>query len=213
LKLSAMAVMGQSCGGLQALEAAGDPRVKTAVILNSGIVRPGGGAAPRLSLPGTPETLKTLHTPVIYLIGGPSDIAHKNAETDFREIEGVPLLPSQSRRRAQRYALAAARREVRRGRAGLAVVAVEGRPAGRPGLRRAFLWLVPDARVDRPAQGVALSHRSIGREPPESLHPRHVQFEAFIPTRASLPLRFPVFGVRAPMRDRRLVLPVRNGNA
>ena len=70
----------QSCGGLQALEAAGDPRVKTAVILNPGIIRntvplsegegQNKGAPMRvpiagLVLPGNPETLKKLHTPVI----------------------------------------------------------------------------------------------------------------------------------------------------
>ena len=106
LDLASMAVMGQSCGGLQVLEAAGDPRVKTAVILNSGIIRnavplPEGessakGAPMRvpvagLVLPGSPETLKKLHTPVIYVIGGESDIAFKNAEQDFSEIEAVPV--------------------------------------------------------------------------------------------------------------------------
>lgn len=106
LDLASIAVMGQSCGGLQALEAAGDPRVKTAVILNSGIIRntaplaegesPAKGAPMRvpiagLVLPGNPATLKTLHTPVIYVIGGESDIAFKNAERDFSEIEAVPV--------------------------------------------------------------------------------------------------------------------------
>jgi hypothetical protein len=106
LDIAAIAVMGQSCGGLQALEAAGDPRVKTAVILNSGIIRntvalPEGagqtkGAEMRvpvagLVLPGSPETLKKLHTPIIYVIGGESDIAFKNAEQDFSEIGAVPV--------------------------------------------------------------------------------------------------------------------------
>jgi para-nitrobenzyl esterase len=98
LDLAAIAVMGASCGGLQALDAALDPRVKTAVIVNSGIMRTGipegeAGAAIRkilddLRLPG-PDVLKKLHTPVIYLMGGPSDIAFENAETDFKEIENV----------------------------------------------------------------------------------------------------------------------------
>jgi hypothetical protein len=106
LDITSMAVMGQSCGGLQALEAAGDPRVKTAVILNSGIIRntvplsegegQNKGAPMRvpiagLVLPGNPETLKKLHTPIIYVIGGESDIAFKNAEQDFSEIEAVPV--------------------------------------------------------------------------------------------------------------------------
>jgi hypothetical protein len=113
---TSIAVMGQSCGGLQALVAAEDPRVKTAVILNSGIIRnlaamPGGpppgpgapaGAAPppgpamppvsQMVLPGNVDTLKKLHTPVIYIIGGPTDIAYQNAESDFADINnGLPL--------------------------------------------------------------------------------------------------------------------------
>lgn len=36
---SMVAVMGHSCGGLQAIVAAGNARVKTAVVLNSGILR------------------------------------------------------------------------------------------------------------------------------------------------------------------------------
>jgi len=97
---SAIAVMGQSCGGLQALEAASDPRVKTAVILNSGIIRnmsamPGRGASvpgmPAMVLPGSVESLRKLHSPTIYIIGGERDMAFKNAEADFAEIKDVPL--------------------------------------------------------------------------------------------------------------------------
>jgi hypothetical protein len=100
-----LAVMGQSCGGLQALVAAADARVRTAVIFNSGVIRrmppmPGGSAAPEgaprlptppMSLPGSPEMLKLLHTPLIYIIGGETDIAYKNSETDFDQIEKVPV--------------------------------------------------------------------------------------------------------------------------
>ena len=42
-------------------------------------------------VPGTEETLKKLHTPVIYLIGGEKDIAYKNSEIDYQQIEGIPL--------------------------------------------------------------------------------------------------------------------------
>jgi lysophospholipase L1-like esterase len=95
-----IAVSGQSCGALEALEAAVDPRVKTAIIFNSGIMR---GMPPVIStkgpdgkevsivVPGTEETLKKLHTPVIYLIGGEKDIAYKNSEIDYQQIEGIPL--------------------------------------------------------------------------------------------------------------------------
>jgi hypothetical protein len=95
-----IAVSGQSCGGLEALEAAVDPRVKTVIIFNSGIMP---GTPPEFSMkgpdgktvtvvvPGTEETLKKLRTPVIYLIGGDKDIAYKNSESDYQQIEGIPL--------------------------------------------------------------------------------------------------------------------------
>jgi hypothetical protein len=38
---------------------------------------------------GTPRTM--LHTPVIYLMGGEKDIAYQNSESDYRQIEGIPL--------------------------------------------------------------------------------------------------------------------------
>jgi dienelactone hydrolase len=92
LNLQALAVMGQSCGGMQALEAAGDPRVKAVVVLNSGIRRSTGSDSPgRGPLPGTVESLAKLHTPVIYIVGDETDMAYKNAEADFREIKHVPV--------------------------------------------------------------------------------------------------------------------------
>jgi hypothetical protein len=42
-------------------------------------------------MPGTEESLKKLHTPVIYLMGGEKDIAYQNSESDYRQIEGIPL--------------------------------------------------------------------------------------------------------------------------
>jgi dienelactone hydrolase len=95
-----IAVSGQSCGGLEALVAATDPRIKTAIIFNSGVFR---GAQPEIPMrgsngesftyimPGTEETLKKLHTPVIYLMGGEKDIAYQNSEIDYGQIEGIPL--------------------------------------------------------------------------------------------------------------------------
>ena len=95
LDTTAIAVMGASCGGLQALDAALGPGVKTAVIMNSGIMRTGipEGEEVRkvmefLDLPG-PDDLKKLHVPVIYLNGGPTDIAFENSEKDFEEIKNV----------------------------------------------------------------------------------------------------------------------------
>jgi len=101
-----IAVMGQSCGGLQALTVSSDPRVKTTVALNSGVFAsppslppnmspensPGGGEAPRMSMPDVQKSdLKNLHAPVIYLVGGKTDIATANAEDDFTHIEKIPV--------------------------------------------------------------------------------------------------------------------------
>jgi hypothetical protein len=49
------------------------------------------GKTVRVVVPGTEETLKKLHTPVIYLIGGEKDIAYKNSEIDYQQIESIPL--------------------------------------------------------------------------------------------------------------------------
>jgi predicted alpha/beta-hydrolase family hydrolase len=85
-----IAVAGMSCGGLQALEVAPDPRVTTAVICNSGILgNPGAGIGGMPKL--TKEHLETLHTPVIYILGGEKDIAYKNGMDDFHRINRLPV--------------------------------------------------------------------------------------------------------------------------
>jgi dienelactone hydrolase len=89
IDVSKIAVAGMSCGGLQAMEAAPDPRVSTVMICNSGIINSGGG-----SMGGMPaltkEHLKKVHTPIIYLLGGESDIAYANGMDDFKQINHVP---------------------------------------------------------------------------------------------------------------------------
>jgi hypothetical protein len=87
-----IAVSGTSCGGLQAIEAAADPRVKTALLLNTGIIRDTSKLPPGMTLPAAnTDFLKRMHTPVIYIIGGPTDIAYNNANQDFTEINHIPL--------------------------------------------------------------------------------------------------------------------------
>lgn len=89
LAIDRIAVMGQSCGGLQALDVSPDPRVTTSVILNSGIyTRPGGRSGIRLSK----DKLEQLHAPIAYFIGGGADIAYPNAADDFARINRVPVL-------------------------------------------------------------------------------------------------------------------------
>jgi len=92
LETKALAVMGTSCGGLQAIAVSGDPRIKTSVMWNSGVlIRPPAGAPAGLVLPAKPEDLKRFHAHVAYFIGGPTDIAYGPSESDFKLIEGVPL--------------------------------------------------------------------------------------------------------------------------
>lgn len=85
-----IAVSGMSCGGLQTLEVAGDPRITTIVVCNSGIFRDiklGMPVLPQL----TKDQLKKIHTPTLYLLGGPSDIAYENGMDDFKQINHVPV--------------------------------------------------------------------------------------------------------------------------
>jgi dienelactone hydrolase len=86
-----VAVMGQSCGGLQALAVSYDPRVTTTVVMNSGAL-PADSKSPALGqTAGNKESLKRLHGPTAYIIGGPSDVAYPNAEDDFARITTVPV--------------------------------------------------------------------------------------------------------------------------
>jgi dienelactone hydrolase len=91
----AIAVMGQSCGGVQAIEAARDPRVKTAMIWNSGLLpQPtamGGGKLMDKS------DLARLHTPVAYISGDAEDIAFANGNDDFARLNHVPAFRAYER--------------------------------------------------------------------------------------------------------------------
>lgn len=99
---SKIAVIGTSCGGLQALEVSPDPRITTTIVTNSGILnsapaRAGASPAPArgVGLPGMPpltkDHLTKLHAPVLYILGGPSDAATANGADDFRRIEKIPV--------------------------------------------------------------------------------------------------------------------------
>jgi dienelactone hydrolase len=85
------AVMGHSCGGLQALEVSPDPRVSASVILDSGILID----PPPFPMPGVvtndKSELARLHAPLIYIIGGPTDIAYSNAADDFKRIDRIAV--------------------------------------------------------------------------------------------------------------------------
>lgn len=85
---AAVALSGFSCGGLQALQIAGDPRVKTVVIMNSGIFRDDTQGITGIDV--SKALLDKLHTPTLYILGGESDIAYENGMDDFRRIRHVP---------------------------------------------------------------------------------------------------------------------------
>jgi len=85
-----IAVSGWSCGGLQALQVANDPRVRTVIIHNSGIFNAGFSPQPGMDI--GKDILKGLHTAVIYILGGPTDIAYANGMDDFKRIDQVPAV-------------------------------------------------------------------------------------------------------------------------
>ncbi|MEO6389361.1 MAG: hypothetical protein ABIT16_00385 [Croceibacterium sp.] len=85
----AVAVGGFSCGGLQAISLAADPRISTVVIQNSGIFNDGAQSIGGMTV--SKEALKTFHTPVLYLLGGPTDIAYPNGSDDVQRIADVPV--------------------------------------------------------------------------------------------------------------------------
>ena len=90
IDVKSIAVSGMSCGGLQTLEVASDPRVSTVVVCNSGIFNtPGNGISnmPNLSK----ENLKKIHSPTLYMLGGEKDIAYANGMDDYRQINHVPV--------------------------------------------------------------------------------------------------------------------------
>lgn len=84
----AIAVSGFSCGGLQALFNAGDPRVATVVMMNSGLFPE--GPTTMAGMTADKSLLQTLHTPILYVLGGESDIAYAAGMDDFAKITHVP---------------------------------------------------------------------------------------------------------------------------
>lgn len=85
-----VAAMGMSCGGLQAIEISGDPRIRTTVVCNSGVLPM---PSPMRGMPSLrKDDLLNYHGPVLYLMGGPTDIAYENAMDDFQRVEHVPVI-------------------------------------------------------------------------------------------------------------------------
>lgn len=80
IDMSNVAVMGMSCGGLMAYGASGDQRVKTVGIWNSGLLEPNAAI------------FNALHSSVLIVTGGPSDVAHPNGLRDFQTMpRNIPV--------------------------------------------------------------------------------------------------------------------------
>ena len=87
---AAIAMSGYSCGAFQALLVASDPRIKTVIVMNSGIYIPGSEVVIDGMEDLTKDLLAKLRTPTFYLLGGETDIAYPNGIDDFKRISGVP---------------------------------------------------------------------------------------------------------------------------
>ena len=90
-----VAAMGHSCGGLQTVKVSTDPRITTAVVLNSGLITDDDQYMIRHELKRS--VLDQLRAPIAYFIGGETDIAYANSETDWKDLQQrkVPALNAQ----------------------------------------------------------------------------------------------------------------------
>ena len=88
LDTSKVAVMGQSCGGVQALGVGGDPRITTLMIWSSGV-----GMIP--NNPADPSAvLASIHTPIAYIYGdAQNDVAYRAGEDNVKRLadRGIPV--------------------------------------------------------------------------------------------------------------------------
>lgn len=80
---------GYSCGGTQALIYAGDPRVSSFVIMNSGVFPDNYIPMPGLNL--GKGILDRIAVPTLYVTGGPEDVAYTVARDDVGRIGNAPV--------------------------------------------------------------------------------------------------------------------------
>ena len=86
LDLGKVAVMGQSCGGVQTLNVAGDPRIKTLMIWNSGV-----GMIPN-NPPNPQPVLDSIHTSIAFIHGEQAqDVAYPASVANAQALTKVPV--------------------------------------------------------------------------------------------------------------------------
>jgi dienelactone hydrolase len=83
-------VAGWSCGGLLALGLSPDPRIRTTIVFDSGLFPAGGAGMPGLNV--DKSVLGKLHAPILYMLGGMTDVAYTNGTDDFSRINAVPAV-------------------------------------------------------------------------------------------------------------------------
>ncbi|KAL4790975.1 hypothetical protein BDV19DRAFT_401673 [Aspergillus venezuelensis] len=90
--LGAIAVAGQSCGGLETYQMRDDERVRFLGIFNSGFIADGsvGDLPDDGPVLEPPETISQVHKPVFYFLGGTTDVAYPNGKRDYNALEGMP---------------------------------------------------------------------------------------------------------------------------
>jgi hypothetical protein len=79
---SRIGVFGTSCGGVEALVAGADPRVKAVAGLNTGFFGVGSEGAKQLGGFSVAEIAK-LHAPLLLVGGGPSDVAYPQTHSNY----------------------------------------------------------------------------------------------------------------------------------
>lgn len=77
LDTTKIAANGFSCGGLMAEGTAGDARMTTFGITSSGLTSP------------SQSLYQSIHTPMLIILGGTSDIAYSNGERDYDSVSGL----------------------------------------------------------------------------------------------------------------------------
>lgn len=93
LDTSKIATAGHSCGGIDAIwTGANDSRVKTVVSMNSGCLpdsSTGGASGPLAVCRGE---LNSLAGPILFIAGGPSDVAYNNSAQNYDLVSFVPTV-------------------------------------------------------------------------------------------------------------------------